>query len=180
MSNQAAATAASHEDDSLINWKTHAWQDAGMVSWYSGRMVENTSTNYLKNVLEVGTVKRHIRGKEVLDIGIGTGRASLPLIEQGFAVTGIDSSQAMLNETRRLAGNLPITLKLGDITKLPFDAESFDSAIALNVMVHFPTGGRLCWSGSEWSGLAAASCSTFTPEITLKRRMARISISGRR
>ena len=138
MSNQAAATAASHEDDSLINWKTHAWQDAGMVSWYSGRMVENTSTNYLKNVLEVSTVKRHIRGKEVLDIGIGTGRASLPLIEQGFAVTGIDSSQAMLNETRRLAGNLPITLKLGDITKLPFDAESFDSAIALNVMVHFP------------------------------------------
>ncbi|MCP1290510.1 MULTISPECIES: class I SAM-dependent methyltransferase [Chromobacterium] len=138
MSKQAATTVASYEDDSLINWKTQAWQDAGMVSWYSGRMVENTSTNYLKNALEVGTIKRHVRGKEILDIGIGTGRASLPLIEQGFHVTGIDSSQAMLNETRRLAGNMPITLQLGDITKLPFDEKSFDSAIALNVMVHFP------------------------------------------
>lgn len=126
-------------DYDLIQWKTHAWKDPGMVGWYSGRMKENTGTNYLKNALETGIIRRQLRGKDIIDIGIGTGRAALPLIAKGYQVTGVDSSQAMLNEARRLAGDLPITLKLGDITRLPCEDVAFDSAVALNVLVHFPS-----------------------------------------
>ncbi|WP_052520099.1 class I SAM-dependent methyltransferase [Aquipseudomonas alcaligenes] len=139
MSQQEGDKSRGHAADSdLIRWKTNAWQDPNMVAWYSGRMVENTGTNYLKNTLEIDIIQRFVSGREVIDIGTGTGRAALALLRQGYQVTGIDSSQAMLDETKRLAGGSPINLKLGDIQKLPCADASFDSAVALNVMVHFP------------------------------------------
>lgn len=109
-----------------------------MVSWYSGRMVVSESTNSLKNALEVDAIRRFACGPEIVDIGVGTGRAALPLVADGFRVTGIDSSQAMLDETRRLAGGAPIELKVGDVAALPSADNAFDCAVALNVLVHFP------------------------------------------
>lgn len=134
----SSSTAGEIPDSELIRWKTNAWQDPNMVAWYSGRMVENTGTNYLKNALEIDIIQRFVSGRDVIDIGTGTGRAALALLQQGYQMTGIDSSQAMLDETRRLAGGSPINLKVGDILKLPCADASFDSAVALNVMVHFP------------------------------------------
>lgn len=122
----------------LIRWKTDAWQDSRMVNWYSGRMVVSESTNSLKNALEVGGIRRFVRGEEIVDIGVGTGRAALPLVADGYRVTGIDSSQAMLDETRRLAAGAPISLKVGDLAGLPCEDHAFDCAVALNVLVHFP------------------------------------------
>lgn len=37
----------------------------------------------------------------ILDVGCGTGATILPLVEQGFQVTGLDVSEAMLNVLRR-------------------------------------------------------------------------------
>ena len=99
----------------LIDWKTNAWKDPNMVAWYSKRMVENTGTNVLKNLLETRLLKRLVTGRDVLDVGIGTGRGSIPLAKAGYNVSGIDSSQAMLDETQRLAGNIPMNLQVGDV-----------------------------------------------------------------
>ena len=74
----------------------------------------------------------------MLDVGVGTGRGSIPLARAGFSVTGIDSSQAMLDETRRLAGSLNLDLRVGDVTRLPVDDASKDFLLSLNVLVHFP------------------------------------------
>jgi SAM-dependent methyltransferase len=133
--------------EELIKWKTDAWKDPGMVSWYSGRMVENSATMPLKHALEVGLCVAHAKGNKILDVGIGTGRGSLPLARQGREVTGIDSSQAMLDETRRLAGDTPITLQLGDVERLAFQDEEFDTLLSLNVVVHFPHWRKLL---PEW------------------------------
>jgi len=133
--------------EELIKWKTDAWKDPGMVSWYSGRMVENSGTMPLKHALEVGLCVAHAKGDKILDVGIGTGRGSLPLARQGRDVTGIDSSQAMLDETRRLAGDTPITLQVGDVEKLSFPDASFDTLLSLNVVVHFPHWRKLL---PEW------------------------------
>lgn len=138
MNDQFKAPPLQVNASNLIQWKTDAWQDARMVNWYSGRMVQNESTNYLKNIVEIETIKRYVLGPQVVDIGIGTGRAALPLVAEGYQLTGIDSSQAMLDETRNLAGDSPIELKVGDVCELPCDSHSFNSAIALNVLVHFP------------------------------------------
>lgn len=132
---------------SLIQWKTQAWKNPQMVSWYAERMVDSSGTNPLKNRVERNIIDRYIRGREILDVGIGTGRGSLSLARQGYRVTGIDSSQAMLDETRRQAGETPINLLQGDVEKLPCPDASADSILSLNVMVHFPHWQNVL---SEW------------------------------
>jgi len=124
--------------EQLISWKTGAWKAPGMVSWYAGRMFENSGTIQLKNAVEVGLFDKYVKGTDILDVGIGTGRASLPLLKKGLRVTGVDSSQAMLDECKRQAGELPIHLQVGDVCALPFPEGGFDSLISLNVMTHFP------------------------------------------
>lgn len=124
--------------DSLIKWKTDAWKDPSMVAWYAGRMVEHSGTVRLNNALEIGYCAQFAHGKRILDVGIGTGRASLPLARQGYDVTGIDSSKAMLDETARQAGAIPIHLLEGDVRDLPVPDATFDTVMALNVMTHFP------------------------------------------
>ncbi|HEY9102738.1 class I SAM-dependent methyltransferase [Chitinimonas sp.] len=128
----------SDNKQALIDWKTDAWKDANMVAWYSKRMFENTGTNQLKHQLEMRYIERYATGPRVLDVGIGTGRGSIPLAQRGMDVTGIDSSQAMLDETRRLAGQTPMTLMPGDVANLPLPSANFDFLLSLNVVVHFP------------------------------------------
>jgi len=125
-------------EEELIKWKTNAWKNPDMVAWYHSRMQDNRGTNKLKNQVELALCERFAVGPKLLDIGVGTGRGSLPLARAGYDVTGIDSSQAMLDQTRVLAGETPIRLLQGDLADLPFADGEFDTAMALNVMVHFP------------------------------------------
>ncbi|TAM76078.1 class I SAM-dependent methyltransferase [bacterium] len=125
-------------EESLIAWKTQAWTNPQTVAWYAQRMNENKGTNRLKNLVEVELCRRCAAGDRVLDVGIGTGRGSIPLLSKGFHVTGVDSSQAMLDQCRREAGESPIELLRADIASLPFPDASFDTLISLNVLVHFP------------------------------------------
>lgn len=136
-----------HEDD-LISWKTQAWTEPGMVAWYAERMKENAGTNRLNNFLETGYFRAQTIGNNILDIGIGTGRASLPLARTGYSVTGIDSSASMLEETRRQAGETPIVLMVGDVLDLPVPDNQFDTVMALNVLTHFPHWREVL---SHWS-----------------------------
>src|SRR3989338_8696537 len=61
-------------------------------------------------------------GGEVLELGCGTGRVSIPLIEQGVKVTAIDSSQNMIRVLREKVRNLEnrkyIKIIRGDLTKI--------------------------------------------------------------
>ena len=122
----------------IITYKTGAWTDPRMVDWYAKRVAENVGGNRLVNRVETGLIAANVRGHEVLDVGIGSGRASLPLLDVGLDVTGIDSSQAMLDECRRRAAGRPIRLEVGDVTAIPFADASFDSLVSLNVLTHFP------------------------------------------
>ncbi len=67
----------------------------------------------------------------VLDIGCGTGRTTLPLHREGYRVTGIDMTPAMISTAQQIAKDegLAIEYSLADATQLPFPPESFAAAI---------------------------------------------------
>jgi SAM-dependent methyltransferase len=53
-------------------------------------------------------------GGSVLELGIGTGRIALPLIQRGVDVHGVDSSQAMVAELCAKPGGDSIPITIGD------------------------------------------------------------------
>lgn len=109
-----------------------------MVAGYARAMAAETGSTLMKNRIETRLFQKHVRGTDILDVGVGTGRASLPLARTGKNVTGVDSSQAMLDKCRELAGATSIRLLLGDVANLPFPDASFDTVMGLNTLAHFP------------------------------------------
>lgn len=64
----------------------------------------------------------------VLDVGCGTGLASAPLLAGGFAATGVDLSESMLDKAR---DRMPDARWIaGDAAALPFAPRTFDVAIS--------------------------------------------------
>ena len=68
--------------------------------------------------------------------GIGTGRVALPIVEQGYAYTGVDISEAMMAKLRqKLEGKAHrLTLIQADATDLPLEDNAFDVAIAPHIL----------------------------------------------
>lgn len=71
------------------------------------------------------------RGSRVLDVPCGTGQFCWEIAAAGYSVTGIDVSQAMLDQAARCGSSADVSLRQGDIFKLPFDEKSFDAAICM-------------------------------------------------
>jgi ubiquinone/menaquinone biosynthesis C-methylase UbiE len=67
--------------------------------------------------------------RELLDIGCGSGRLTLPMHRAGHTVTGLDFSPAALASFRRQSEDVPLVR--GDATRLPFADGSFDGVIAI-------------------------------------------------
>jgi ubiquinone/menaquinone biosynthesis C-methylase UbiE len=68
----------------------------------------------------------------VLDVGTGTGRISIPLLERGLDLIGCDLSAKML---LRLQEKLPAApVAQADASLLPFPASHFDAVLTVHVM----------------------------------------------
>jgi len=72
----------------------------------------------------------------VLELGIGTGRLAVPLMERGFRVVGVDLSRKMLDQG--LAKGLD-RLVLGDVCRLPLRPKSVDAVLAVHVLHLIPS-----------------------------------------
>lgn len=82
----------------------------------------------------------NIKGRSVLDVGTGTGRAALLLAEAGGQVTGVDASEEMLAVARQRAAErgAEIEFLAGDAHTLAFADQSFDVSVSLRVLMHTP------------------------------------------
>ena len=67
----------------------------------------------------------------VLEVGVGTGRLAVPLMERGFEIVGVDLSRKMLDQSR--AKGLE-RLVLGDVCRLPLRRKSIDAVLAVHVL----------------------------------------------
>src|SRR5207244_9547346 len=73
----------------------------------------------------LGVLVDELRGKRVLEVGVGTGRFAVPLQKSGIQVVGIDISPAMVE--RGLAKGLKNVI-FADAVRLPFPSKAFDVA----------------------------------------------------
>ena len=78
-----------------------------------------------------------IKGKDVLDLGCGTGRHAIRLAKKGANVTCVDMTQAMLSEAKKKAkkAKVDIKVKRQDITKFKPD-KKYDLIILMLVLDH--------------------------------------------
>jgi ubiquinone/menaquinone biosynthesis C-methylase UbiE len=71
----------------------------------------------------------------VAEVGVGTGRIALPLVERGIRLIGIDLSAAMLAQLRANAGGaMPFPLVRADATRLPIRSGSVGAVLAVHVL----------------------------------------------
>ena len=85
-----------------------------------------------------------LKGRTVLDVGTGTGRAALALALHGGTVTGVDASTAMLRVARQRADTRGVGVMFapGDAHALPFESGAFDITVCLRVLMHTPDWAR--------------------------------------
>jgi SAM-dependent methyltransferase len=89
------------------------------------------------------------RGSRILDLGCGNGfPITNALLNAGYHVVGLDSSERMLE---RFRANLPITpVVRGDSRARPFTDGSFDGAISWGMVFHLTTRDQ----ASAFAGVA--------------------------
>ncbi len=70
--------------------------------------------------------------REILDVACGAGRHVIPLSKNGYTVTGVDTSQAMLDVLREKAGQVGIEIPVTrcDMKEIGF-REEFDAIICM-------------------------------------------------
>jgi ubiquinone/menaquinone biosynthesis C-methylase UbiE len=86
---------------------------------------------------ELGTVDH------LLEVGVGTGRISRPLMERGLRVTGFDISPKMMGRLllQLTPEHTPPDLMLADATQMPFRDDSFSAMLFVHVL-HLIPGWR--------------------------------------
>jgi ubiquinone/menaquinone biosynthesis C-methylase UbiE len=124
------------EDLTLRTWETH-WQEA-------------VPANYLRNQSEMAHPSRDViadkvaaMGVTVLECGCASAIDYPRYAVRGIDYTGVDLSSQFLNHAREV--NPDVNVVLGNLTKLPFDDQSFDVAFTRAVFEHMLPDSETGW-----------------------------------
>ncbi len=103
---------------------------------YESKRGDNAPRGYhnLLDTLESEYVRRFGEGRDVLEVGCGTGLVLERIASFARAARGIDLSPGMLQKARERG----LDVVEGSATDLPFDDESFDVTCSFKVLAHIP------------------------------------------
>jgi ubiquinone/menaquinone biosynthesis C-methylase UbiE len=138
----------------------------GLLGRLGGVIMARTNARHAAWVIDLLEVRQDDR---VLDVGFGPGVAVQLVAVSAQSVAGVDPSAEMLRQaTKRNAeaiGNGRVDLRRGSADRLPFAAESFDKAMALNSMQVWPdasAGLREIWRVLKPGGRLALAFTTYS------------------
>lgn len=93
-------------------------------------------------VMKTGFSERDVRGKLVLDAGVGAGRYADVVSRWGGDVVGVDLSYAVMAAHDNFSERGNVWIAQADIGNLPFRPESFDVIFSIGVLHHTPDTRR--------------------------------------
>jgi SAM-dependent methyltransferase len=118
-------------------WAERAYE--AMAPVYDDFTAHHNYELWLGNLLP--KARRHgLSGHRLLDVGCGTGKSFLPMLERGWEVTACDISPAMLELARAKAGE-SVRLSVADMRELPVFGE-FDLVWSLDDAVNYLLSGE--------------------------------------
>jgi ubiquinone/menaquinone biosynthesis C-methylase UbiE len=103
---------------------------------YDERRGNNIPGGYhdLLDDLETGFVQKFGTGKDVLEVGCGTGLIMQRVRQFAASVQGVDLSEGMLARARKR----DLQVQQASATELPFSDSSFDVTYSFKVLAHIP------------------------------------------
>jgi ubiquinone/menaquinone biosynthesis C-methylase UbiE len=102
------------------------------AAWYEAE--RGRGYHKLIDDLEVETVARYGRGKDILEAGCGTGLILERVAEFASRAAGVDLSAGMLAQARARG----LEVAQGSITSLPYPDDRFDVVYSFKVLAHIP------------------------------------------
>ena len=113
-----------------FEWNTH---DRTQLDVYRG---DQSSEEIFRQ--KTGLTPEMVRGRLVLDAGVGAGRFTDILSRWGASVVGVDLSYAVEAAHRNFADRPDVLIAQADIGRLPFAEATFDVIISIGVLHHTP------------------------------------------
>jgi 2-polyprenyl-3-methyl-5-hydroxy-6-metoxy-1,4-benzoquinol methylase len=118
----------------LADWTRQYFDTIYLRRWRLGPPEEEVRRN-------AGFLAQQLRadaGQSLLDVACGQGRYSLAFAERGLDVVGLDASEPLLEEARRLskASGLAVVWVRGDMRDLPYESR-FDHAVLVDSLGFF-------------------------------------------
>jgi SAM-dependent methyltransferase len=114
------------------NWAQRTYE--AMAPVYDDFTGHYESEAWIADLVKI--LERHaLTGRRLLDVGCGTGTSFMPMLAQGWEVTGCDISPAMLELAREKAGE-KVRLAVADMLELP-DFGEFDLVWALDDAINY-------------------------------------------
>jgi ubiquinone/menaquinone biosynthesis C-methylase UbiE len=106
-------------------------------------LASDTVTQWMSTISEYLSKPK---GLQILDVGSGTGRFSLPLAEWFDAwVIGVEPSEAMRRKAKTICRKGHISYIGGKAENIPFVDSCFDAAFASMTIHHFDDIAQACW-----------------------------------
>jgi len=87
---------------------------------------------------KTGLTPENVKGKLILDAGVGIGRHTEVLARWGAYVVGVDLSDAVETAQQNLKAFPNAVVLQADIGQLPFNIEKFDHIVSIGVLHHTP------------------------------------------
>jgi ubiquinone/menaquinone biosynthesis C-methylase UbiE len=105
-----------------------------------------TSRDFNLRELEIGFIREHAKGPDILDIGCGNGYTLVSLARTiDGNLIGLDFSENMIEGARGLVDRFEAELRCRpsfstcDVRRLPYDDSSFDTVISERLIFNLPT-----------------------------------------